>query len=89
MKVDNKGKKHEERLIFHVESKGTYMNRETIIRQPDLLESLKKQALREMITFKVKYKRIKDLEPVLSEMDKAIEKFSEKKDSDSSDRPNA
>lgn len=61
-----------ERLYFHVPSEERYMNVNTIVRQPDALESLKKQALREMISFKAKYKKIYALQPVFNEMEKAI-----------------
>ena len=87
VKTGEDGKKREERMIYHVESEGVYMNRETILRKPDALESLRKQALREMISFKVRYKTIKDLPPVREEMDTAIERLEKRKTDAGEERP--
>lgn len=73
---EKESKKDVERMFFHVPSEERYMNVNTIVRRPDALDSLKKQALREMITFKAKYKKIYALEPVFNEMEKAIAKLS-------------
>ena len=74
VEVDEKGREYQERVIFHVESENAYMTKEAIVRNPDALESLKQQALREMISFKTKYKRVKELQPVFNAMDEVASK---------------
>lgn len=79
VEVDEKGKEYQERVIFHVPSENTYMTKEAVIRNTEALASLKKQAFREMISFKAKYKRIKEFQPIFDAMDEAVREESSKK----------
>lgn len=62
------------RAFFPVQkdNPNTYTNIQTIIRQPDLMESLLDRAIAEMISFKRKYESIEALKNVCAEMESII-----------------
>lgn len=74
VETDENGEEYQERVIFHVQSENTYMTKEAIVRNQDALESLKQQAFREMVSFKTKYRRINELQPVFEAMDEVSSK---------------
>lgn len=59
------------RAFFQVTSPSRYESVQTIIRRPDMYDTLLRRALSELSAFKDKYKQIKELNAVFAEIEKA------------------
>lgn len=59
------------RAFFQVTSPSRYESVQTIIRRPDMYDTLLHRALSELSAFKDKYKQIKELNAVFAEIEKA------------------
>lgn len=71
----------------HKENPSTYTSIQTIVKRPDLMDTLLEQAVKEMTAFQKKYESIEMLRPLCNEMSNAVKRIRKDGGQVQTDRP--